>query len=277
MNKITIKSHAKINLGLNVIRRREDGFHDLETLFYPVELHDTISFVPSERLSFHSDKEELNADIEDNLIVRAVRLLEKESGIPLPVAITLEKRIPMGAGLGGGSSNAAVTLLSVNELFKLQYSLQQLCSFALRIGSDVPFFLRLKTAFATSRGEILTYFDFHFERHILLVNPGVHVSTKWAYQQVKPSVPANSLASALTNVPLNFADILPFLKNDFETPVFARFPEIEKLKKSFYDFGAEFALMSGSGSTVFGIFKDAESAMNAASHFKSQNYFVHSE
>ncbi|MCE1188881.1 MAG: 4-(cytidine 5'-diphospho)-2-C-methyl-D-erythritol kinase [Ignavibacteria bacterium] len=257
MKKITIKSHAKINLGLHVVRKREDGFHDIETIFYPVGLHDTITFEKSEVYKLETNIADFTADPSSNLVTKAVKILERESGTLLPVHINLEKHIPMGAGLGGGSSNAAVTLLSLNEIYSLGFSNSQLHKFALELGSDVPYFLRLKPAYAVSRGEVLTYLDIDIPLHCLLVNPGIHVATKWAYANVTPSQPRKSLKECVTERGIDLKSEAQWLTNDFENPVFTAYPEIAELKHRLLEAGAEFALMSGSGSTMYGFFKDA--------------------
>ncbi|MBI2418251.1 MAG: 4-(cytidine 5'-diphospho)-2-C-methyl-D-erythritol kinase [Ignavibacteriales bacterium] len=265
MRKVTIKSHAKINLGLNIIRKRLDGFHDIETIFYPLDLCDVLTFSKSESFSFTCDNDELNRDIEKNLIVKAVRLLEKTVNAALPVAVSLEKNIPMGAGLGGGSSNAAVTLLSVNEIFQLGLPIDTLAGLALQLGSDVPYFLKLRPAFATARGEKLTYFNSWIKKHILVVNPGIHVSTAWAYSSIVPSFPARSLSSLQFDDAFSFEEAFPYMINDFEKSVFLAHPAISKIKQQMLECGAAIAMMSGSGSTVYGIFNELENAEAAAS------------
>ncbi|MBI5727125.1 MAG: 4-(cytidine 5'-diphospho)-2-C-methyl-D-erythritol kinase [Ignavibacteriales bacterium] len=264
MRKVTIKSHAKINLGLNIVGKRADGFHDIETIFYPLDLCDMLTFSKSESFSFTCDNAELNRDIEKNLIVKAVQLLEKAANKALPVCITLEKNIPMGAGLGGGSSNAAVTLLSVNEIFQLGLPTNTLADLALQLGSDVPYFLKLRPAFATARGEKLTYFNSWIKKHILIVNPGIHVSTAWAYSSIVPSMPAKSLSSLQFDDAFSFEKAFTYMSNDFEKTVFLAHPGIRKIKQQMLEYGAEIAMMSGSGSTVYGIFNELANAEAAA-------------
>lgn len=264
MHKVTIKSHAKINLGLNIVGKRADGFHDIETIFYPLDLCDILTFSKAESFSLLCDNAELSRDREKNLITKAVQLLEKAAGIRLPVSITLEKNIPMGAGLGGGSSNAAVTLLSVNVIFQLGLPLDKLATLALQLGSDVPYFLKLRPAFATARGEKLTYFNSWIKQHILVVNPGIHVSTAWAYSSIVPSIPHTRLSSFKFDDAFSFEEAFPCMSNDFEKPVFFAHPGIGKIKQQMLECGAEMAMMSGSGSTVYGIFKELSSAEAAA-------------
>lgn len=276
INRIAIKSHAKVNLGLNIIRKRNDGFHDIETIFYPLQLCDILTFEKSNSFQFECDNPDLNKDIENNLVVKTVRLLERASARPMTVSIQLEKTIPMGAGLGGGSSNAAVTLLSLNEMFRLGYTNEQLAKFGLELGSDVPYFLKLRPAFAGSRGEELTYFNAWLKKYIVLINPGIHVATAWAYKSITPCIPANPLSALEYNDNFSFDSLLPLLTNDFEIPVFAEYPEIGKIKSTLLQHGADMALMSGSGSSVFGVFSEETAAENAANACKEYP-FVHLE
>lgn len=273
MNKIIIKSPAKINFGLNIVSKRDDGFHNIETIFYPVELHDVLTFEMAERFSFTCNNELIHND-ENNLVIKAVRLIEQLVKIKIKVSITLDKNIPIGAGLGGGSSNAAQTLLSINELFALQIKKEILKDIALQLGSDIPFFLHPVPSFATSRGEILSPIDFEITKSILLVNPGIQISTKWAYQNITPREPEFSLSTLNSNSYQNLSVLNKKVVNDFEEVAFAAHPLLAEIKKNMFEFKAEFALMSGSGSTMFGIFPDNFSAQNAL-HYFSKNYFTY--
>ncbi|MCK9209790.1 MAG: 4-(cytidine 5'-diphospho)-2-C-methyl-D-erythritol kinase [Ignavibacteriaceae bacterium] len=273
MKKIVIKSPAKINFGLNVVSKRGDGFHNIETIFYPVELHDVLTFEKAERFSFTCNDELIHND-ENNLVIKAIRLIELFVKKEIKVSITLEKNIPIGAGLGGGSSNAAHTLLSINELFAFKINEEILKGFALQLGSDVPFFLHPVPSFATSRGEILSPIEFEITKPILFVNPGIHISTKWAYQNITPKEPDFSLSSLHSNSFQNISSLNGRVVNDFEEIAFATHPQLAEIKKTMFDFKAEFALMSGSGSTMFGIFPDDDSAQSALQYF-SKNYFTY--
>lgn len=276
MRKITIYSRAKINLGLNITRKREDGFHDLETLFYPIQLCDFIVFEKSDSSEFQTDSPVLNTSPEDNLIIRAKRKIEQTAGKEIHVKIRLEKNIPMGAGLGGGSSNAAMTLLSLNELFELKIPDTVLHLLAAELGSDVPFFLNPRPAFGFGRGTELTRADVSIQRHLVLVYPHIHVSTAFAYKNVRPLLPRHPLMNFSSASEVRFDEMKAFLKNDFEGPIFSAFPEIASIKQNLLEGGAELALMSGSGSSVFGFFKNADTAQAAAQSF-SKRYFVHTE
>jgi len=272
MEYIEIKAPAKINIGLNIIEKRNDGFHNLETFFYPIcDLYDELTFERSDIFSFICDVKELNL-LEDNLVIKAKNLLEKESSKKLNVKITLNKNIPAGAGLGGGSSDAATTLISLNEMFALKVPFERLTNLALRLGSDVPFFLKSKPAVGKSRGEILTIMDFEIPHYILIVNPGIHISTKEAFSNIIPKGNDINYESVFKNYD-SFLNEIEKIHNDFEDNVFNKYPEIEKIKKIMLESGALFSLMSGSGSTVYGIFKDTDD-INEVKKKLPLTYFV---
>ncbi len=273
MNKICVKSIAKINFGLRVLSKREDGFHNLQTLFFPINgLYDNISFEKSEILNFNSNISSLNDD--SNLIIKTVRLLQNELGQKLNVKIDLLKQIPIGAGLGGGSSNAASTLLALNKLFELNLSNNELIKFALQLGSDVPFFINPVYSIATSRGEILNPTDLNFNKYILLVNPGIHISTKEAFSNIKNIASAKTdYTSIIINGSIDFAMAKNNIFNDFEDYVFYKFPEIAAIKETLIENGALFAQMSGTGSTVYGIFDNNNETANLAANLFRKNYF----
>ncbi|MFA6597414.1 MAG: 4-(cytidine 5'-diphospho)-2-C-methyl-D-erythritol kinase [Ignavibacteriaceae bacterium] len=273
MKKIIIKSPAKINFGLNIVSKREDGFHNIETIFYPVDLHDVLTFEKAETFSFTCNNELIHND-ENNLVIKAVRLIEQFVHLKLNVAIRLEKNIPIGAGLGGGSSNAAQTLLAINEFFGFQIKEEKLKEFAIHLGSDVPFFLHPVSAFASSRGELLSQIEFEITKPLLLVNPGIHISTQWAYQNIVPKKPLFSLSTLSLNVVQDFSSLNGKVLNDFESVTFKVHPQLAEIKQNLFERKAEFALMSGSGSTMFGIFPDSDSAQNALQYF-SKLYFTY--
>lgn len=272
MKKITIKSPAKINFGLNIVSKREDGFHNLETIFYPISLCDLMIFEKSDSFYFETDSEELNTTLKDNLIMKSVKLMEQASRKKINVRIRLEKYMPIGAGLGGGSSNAATTMVSLNELLHLNISTEKMKELALKIGSDVPFFFKPKPFYAEGRGEILNRINFNITKPILLVNPNIHISTKWAYSLVTPKKSDVDLASLEKMDIQNYSELNGIVLNDFEEPVFAKYPELRMLKEKLYELNAEFALMTGSGSTLFAIFPDLPSAEKAKDSLPA-NYF----
>jgi 4-diphosphocytidyl-2-C-methyl-D-erythritol kinase len=260
MRYIEIKAPAKINIGLNILSKRTDGYHNLSTLFYPIsDLFDTLTFELSERFEFRCSSASIPCD-DSNLVVKAKNLLEKFCGRYLRVVITLEKRIPSQAGLGGGSSDAAAALLSLNELFSLNLSYDKLLELALELGSDVPFFLRAKPAIGTSRGEKLEPVSLEINNPILIVNPKILISTKEAFAQITPMEDQFDFRSVITNGHLDYSKLTANVKNDFEENIFRKHPEISVLKDLLMESGALYSSMSGSGSTVFGIFPDIDTA-----------------
>jgi len=249
--------NAKINLGLNVVEKRTDGYHNIETVFYPIGLSDVLEVEPSETCtdySFSSSGITIDGDPESNLIVKAYRLLRSEYQFSA-VDISLIKQIPFGAGLGGGSSDAAFMLKALNELFELKISTKKLEKLASKLGADCPVFIRNKPVFATGIGNVFTTIDLSLKnKFLVLVKPDIHVSTPEAYSLVVPEKPETSLLE-LIKQPIS--DWKNTIKNDFEKSVFAKYPEIEKIKNDLYEMGAEYASMSGSGSSVYGIFDSA--------------------
>jgi len=270
--KISINSMAKINFGLNIVEKRSDGFHNLETIFYPIELCDKLTFEKADFFSFSSNIPTLDID-PSNLVIKAFNIVEKYIGKKLNAKITLEKNIPIGGGLGGGSSNAAHTLVSIPLLFGFEIPQDFLRNMALTLGSDVPFFIKPIPSYASSRGEILEPISFDINKPLLIVNPKIHISTKWAFQNITPRKPGVNLKDIIQNNN-NFSDYKNTVRNDFEDLVIKTYPELNKLKSSLYDFGAEFVLMSGSGSTFFAIFSDLEMA-DYAKQFFEKKYFCY--
>lgn len=255
--------NAKINLGLNVVERRSDGYHTIETVFYPIGLNDVLEVQPSETCSdysFSSSGIALGGDPEDNLIVKAYHLLRSEYQFPA-VDISLCKQIPFGAGLGGGSSDAAFMLKALNELFELKITKRKLESLAAKLGADCPFFVKNKPVFAAGIGNIFTPIRLSLSGYYLvLVKPDIHISTPEAYSLVVPQKPEFSLLE-LIQKPIH--EWKSLIKNDFEKSVFSKYPEIEAIKNKLYDMGAFYASMSGSGSSVYGIFEIIPEEMHA--------------
>lgn len=245
---------CKINLGLHILRRRPDGYHDIDTAFYPVPWSDVLEFLPARDLSFTCTGMEIPGERTDNLCLRAYRLLKQDYGLP-PVQGHLHKLVPMGAGLGGGSADAAHTLRVLNNLFSLALSDAQLSDYAKRLGSDCSFFLTEGPARGTGRGEVLEPLALSLQGYFLVViTPPVHVSTAVAYAGANPRAPKESLSITLTRPVETWKETLV---NDFEETVFARFPPLAMLKESMYAKGAVYASLSGSGSSVFGLFRSA--------------------
>lgn len=260
---------AKINIGLRVGGRRADGFHDIDTVFYRVALSDRLLFAATDSPTIDIDLRAAPAiPLHDNLVYRAATLLRETTGATAGASIVLEKRIPSGAGLGGGSSDAATTLLALNALWELSLDDAQLHSLAARLGSDVPFFLlNAPAARARGRGEQLEPLDLVLPYWVVLVNPGLHISTPWAYARLNRSagpVPTPDVVPALRSQ--DPEQLRSLLVNDFEPAVFAAYPELAGIKQRLYELGAVFALMSGSGSTLFGLFPTEQCARTAADH-----------
>ncbi|HPU95161.1 MAG TPA: 4-(cytidine 5'-diphospho)-2-C-methyl-D-erythritol kinase [Candidatus Gracilibacteria bacterium] len=248
--------NAKINIGLNVVEKRADGYHNLETIFYPIPVKDALEFVPSSsdgKTTFHQSGITIDGDAESNLIMKALRLLEKDFSIP-QLDIYLEKAIPFGAGLGGGSSDAAFMLKMLNKEFNLKLSNSKLESYASKLGADCPFFIENKTVFASGIGNVFEPIEFSLKgMQIVLIKPDIHVSTPLAYSMVTPR-PADYPVKEWIKRPID--EWKGKIVNDFEISVFPKFPEIERIKNSLYEKGALYASMSGSGSSVFGIFEN---------------------
>lgn len=244
--------NAKINIGLNVVSKRDDGYHNLETIFYPVKLADALELAESEKTELSITGISMVGEKHENLILKAYRLLKDDFNLP-PVRFHLHKVIPFGAGLGGGSSDAAFTLKMLNEYFSLNLNSTKLKKYAAQIGADCPFFIDNKPAFATGIGDQLNPVDIDLSEYkMLLVKPPFSVSTPEAYKNIIPS-PATFNLDEISSIPIEkWKDII---KNDFEKSVFPSYPEIEKIKKSLYKMGALYSSMSGSGSSVFGIFR----------------------
>lgn len=281
---MNIKAPAKINLGLKIINKRTDGFHNLETIFYPIKLADEISFEISESnknnnsVFFNSDNKFIPHD-RNNICFKVIEIFFKTFHITnfYNIKIFLRKNIPVGGGLGGGSSDAAAILKYLISYFKIDItkSKKEILNIALSVGSDVPFFLIHKPCFASGRGENLSILkDFSLETYdIILVNPNLHISTKSAFEGLNFSE-EEMRHSDLKNVTVFDKSTIPLLVNDFEINVFNKNPELEIIKKELIDFGALFASLSGSGATMFGIFEKGGVAETAFNYYKSKNYFT---
>ncbi len=254
--------YAKINIGLHVTAKRPDGFHTIDTLFYPIGLHDALEVVPADTFSMTLYGMPVDGKSDDNLCVKAYKLLQADFNLP-PVAIYLYKAIPSGAGLGGGSSDATHTLLLLDKLFELRLSLKQLETYAARLGSDCAFFVHQQPMLAGGRGEVLSTAPVLALQsyYIVLAKPPVHVSTAEAYAGIVPKQPAQPLVQLLT-LPVN--TWRHNIVNDFELSVFVKHPILAQLKQQFYHFGATYAAMSGSGSTIYGLFAGETVAQHAA-------------
>jgi 4-diphosphocytidyl-2-C-methyl-D-erythritol kinase len=250
--------NAKINIGLNIVEKRDDGFHNIESIFFPVKLCDVLEAVvdessPAGGVSFASTGISIPGNEDENLCVKAYHLISNDYPMPA-LKIHLHKVIPIGAGLGGGSSDAAFFINLLNELFELNLAWGEKHHYARQLGSDCPFFVANKPAFAFERGDKLDFLDVNLKGyHLVLIHPGIHVSTPLAYSLIKPAKPATSLKE-LIQLPVE--EWKEKISNDFEKPVIEKSPEIAAIRDELYKAGAVYASMSGSGSAVFGIFKN---------------------
>lgn len=255
--RMIVFPNAKINLGLRITGKRSDGYHDIETIFYPVGLHDALEFIVSEEsqgrdfLTVSGIK--TGADPQDNLVIKAANKIRENFLLPF-LKIHLHKAIPVGAGLGGGSSDAAYFLKAVNRFFRLMIDHEKLKSMALEIGSDCPFFLDPSPSLAFGRGEILLPASPVLKGfYMILLNPGIGINTREAYQNCHPEKPALNI-SALSKH--HVKEWRHLIINDFEEYAFSKYPVIREIKDKLYQSGALYSSMSGSGSSVFGIFTD---------------------
>jgi len=258
---VIVFPNCKINLGLRVLQKRSDGFHDIETIFYPVPLKDALEIIPAHDIQQPTISNyglPVKGNTADNLCIKAWQLLKKDFPVLPAVHIHLLKNIPMGAGLGGGSADGAFMLQLLNDSFHLGLSVAQLTQYALELGSDCPFFIINQPAYATGRGEIIQPVPINLSSfQLVLANPGIHVDTGWAFAQL-------NVNDSLTGYPplkeLMLQSIDTWQQqvvNSFEKPVFEKYPQVRALKENFYRLGAVYAAMSGSGSTVFGLFKNS--------------------
>jgi 4-diphosphocytidyl-2-C-methyl-D-erythritol kinase len=246
---------CKINLGLHIVGKRADGFHDIETVFYPVKtITDVLEIIPSEQFDFQCHGISLDGKAEDNLVVRAYNLMKQLYDLP-PVSIHLLKKIPAGAGLGGGSSDAVSALVLLNKLFHLHLDNETLKNHAAALGSDCPFFIEGTPAFASGRGENLTLCNCPelSGKQIVIVNPEIHISTAEAYAHCKPSPPETDLREIMQKPISSWKSLL---KNDFEKTLFPLYPRLAEIKEQLYQQGALYASLSGSGSALLGVFEE---------------------
>ncbi|AFK02763.1 4-diphosphocytidyl-2-C-methyl-D-erythritolkinase [Emticicia oligotrophica DSM 17448] len=260
--------NAKINIGLNIVEKRSDGFHNIESVFYPVEWCDALEILPNQDQTaneaiFQSTGLSIPGNESSNLCLKAWHLLQDQ--ISTPPTIHLHKVIPMGAGLGGGSADGAFTLRMLNEVYQLNLSNDQLKDFARKLGSDCAFFIENKPVFCYNKGDEFEDFSLNLKgKFIVLVNPDIHISTAEAYSGVSPQKPEISLKTALSEPISNWKTIV---KNDFEEKLLLKYPTIAEVKESLYVAGAVYASMTGSGSTVYGIFENEIDLKNQFPNF----------
>jgi 4-diphosphocytidyl-2-C-methyl-D-erythritol kinase len=245
--------HGKINLGLRILRRRGDGFHDLDTVFYPLPVRDVLEIIRAERLLFTPTGLPIPGDPATNLCIKAFQLLKKDFGDLSPVHIHLHKHIPIGAGLGGGSSDGASMLKLLNQSFRLQLGTESLLEYAAQLGSDCPFFILDQPCVAGGRGEQLRPISLDLSGYsLMIVHPDIHVSTAWAFSQTVPDAGRRPVKEV---VGLPIDAWAGELVNDFEGPLFGHYPALQVIKEQLYRGGALYASLTGSGSGLFGIFE----------------------
>lgn len=270
---MNLKSYAKINLSLIVLEKLEDGYHKLRSVMHNINLYDELSFeiIPEDNIIIECNIKEL--ENENNICYKAAFILKSRFFIDEGIKINIKKNIPIGAGLAGGSGNAAATLIAMNKLLNLNLSKDELLDIGRELGSDVPFQILSGTALVEGTGEILTKLN-DISLNVLLINPGIEISTKEAYQELdifkkEKIFEDNRLLEGIKKN--DTATITKNLHNDFEDVIFKGFPEIKGIKEELIENGAMNALMSGSGSTVFGIFEDNEKLEKAYNNLK-ENY-----
>lgn len=259
---------CKINLGLHITGKQSDGYHTIETCFYPIPWTDILEIIPADTFAFNCSGYSLPGNPSDNLVVKAFRMLRKDFDLG-EVAIHLHKIIPHGAGLGGGSSDAASTLMLLNSIFSLSLSKSAIKNYASRLGSDCAFFIENTAMLGTGRGDVLQKIEVNLKNKFLVViKPEISISTAEAYAHVAPKTPSISLEKIVGK---DISTWKNALVNDFEKSVIEKFPEIGMLKNTLYNHGAEYASMSGSGSAVFAIFNEP---VNLARHFSGVGYWA---
>ncbi|WP_282035667.1 4-(cytidine 5'-diphospho)-2-C-methyl-D-erythritol kinase [Saccharicrinis aurantiacus] len=249
--------NAKINIGLNITEKRKDGYHNLETVFYPITLCDSLEIIENKESNepyiWSSSGLVIDGDTKDNLCIKALLKLKEDFDIP-PIKIHLHKVIPFGAGIGGGSADAAFTLSTINTLFKLGLSKDELIAYAAKIGADCAFFILNKSCFASGIGEKLQAIDLNLQGyHLVLIKPNVHISTAEAFSGITPQKPKHPIKDAINEPLENWTTLI---SNDFEPGILNAHPDIKAIKEEFYNQGAIYASMTGSGAAVYGIFKD---------------------
>jgi len=272
MTELVLQSNAKINLGLRILRKQNDGYHELETVFQEVDFGDTLTFQRLTIPEFVLESTDPHLPTDDsNLCAKAFHLLQERYPQVQGVKISLEKRIPVGAGLGGGSSNAATTLLGLSKLFGLPISKNELLDLATQLGADVPFFLYGATAHATGIGEQITPIHPVTNFKIVIVAPDISISTRWAYENIRLNLTSKPM-------PFNFkgffdiAELTQLLVNDFEPLVQKKYSEIGDIKERLFHLHADLVSLSGSGSAIFGLYSDSVAAQNAVTML-SHSYF----
>ncbi len=280
----TENTPAKINIGLRILSKRRDGYHNIETIFYPVNINDRVSLRIGKPASSGARESQITVKVNpplkikssDNICYRAAKLFFGKFRIkePYDVKISIKKNIPVGAGLGGGSSDAACILKILSKHFKVELIHKYLLNIiAAEVGADVPFFLTGRPAYGEGKGAKLTHLpDFEISRKILIVNPGKNISTRWAYKELSRRSKGKWNIKRLDKIKTFQINRTGLMINRFEDVVFKIHPAIGKIKEKMYKFGADFSLMSGSGSSVYGLFKKEADLKSARKYFVSKKY-----
>ncbi|MBB3186456.1 4-(cytidine 5'-diphospho)-2-C-methyl-D-erythritol kinase [Microbacter margulisiae] len=247
--------NAKINIGLNIVEKRTDGFHNIETVFYPISLCDALEIIPANKTSLTISGIELSDQAHDNLVIKAFNMVKVDFDLP-ELSIFLHKNIPLGAGLGGGSSDAAAMIRLLNKTFALGLGDDQMENYAAKLGSDCAFFIRNVPAYATQRGEILAPVELDLAAYLFVViKPPVHISTREAYGSIIPKKQNVSVNELIKHPIETWKNTIV---NDFESVMFSKYPKLNDIKTMLYNKGALYAAMSGSGSAIFGIFPSGD-------------------
>ena len=259
--------NAKVNLGLNIVGKRSDGYHNISSCFYPVPINDILEVNLSQKFDFQVSGSPIPGNQYENLVVKAYKLLKKDFNLP-EVALHLHKNIPLEAGLGGGSADGAFALKMLNEFFDLFLDDSVLEDYAAILGSDCPFFIYNKPMLVTGRGEQMSAIKVDLSGYYLcILKPQLSISTKEAYSAVKPAMPDHTVQSIITSNPV--PDWKDLLKNDFEASLLEKYPELSGIKEELYDMGAEYASLTGSGSAMYGLFRNKPVLKSEI----TQNYF----
>lgn len=275
--KIVENAHAKLNLGLKILDRRGDGFHDILSLFQTIDLHDKLIFEPAENGEICLFCDDPNLPVgPENLVYRAASVFQKFTGITLGVRVALKKRIPVEAGLGGGSSDAAAVLRVLNQMWEVGLSRAELCDLGAQLGSDVPFFMQKGTAIVTGRGEHLRYVPWTKDVFYVLICPRFKVPTGWAFANFKKTLTGlGDYATFLNSVSFNNLSVLDLsrhIENDFLPLVLDTYPETQSILTRLADAGALVSSMSGSGSTLYGVFDSKAAAEAARAQFNAEHF-----
>jgi 4-diphosphocytidyl-2-C-methyl-D-erythritol kinase len=266
--------NCKINLGLHIARKRDDRFHDIQTVFYPLQLRDALEIIPNNSSQEPANRTgrltvsglPIEGETNNNLCIKAYELLKRDFPQLPGINIYLHKAIPMAAGLGGGSSDGAFMLKLLNEKFTLNLSVEKMLDYSLELGSDCPFFIINKPCYATGRGEMLETIPLNLSNYSwMLVQPGIQINTAWAFGQVTPSTPQRSLREIVLQPAETWKGLLT---NDFESPVFKHYPALKEIKEELYASGAIYASMTGSGSCIYGIFPKGKAPHNLFPAYK---------